>query len=158
MTKVTMLSAVSVLALAGGVWASSSPYEPPEGGDEWQKITVTLAGTPLDKDAKGKAVFACNTGETFHRVQLQASNLVKSGTYSVWLVKLDNSKKKVLKQLRVDNPNRRLKADRYGKLALASNITACPAGRYDQVQVRYHQDGRPKNVKGATTAAVGDIK
>ncbi len=142
-----------------GAWAGadSTPYRPPEGGDRWQYSTVVLKGTEVDKDAKGKAILACNIAETQHRIQLAAENLVKEGTYSVWLVKFDVKKRKTIRQTRVDDPARSLKADLFGKLALASNLSSCPQGRYNQVQVRYHADGNSRDTTKARAALIGKI-
>ena len=151
--------AVCVVAvfLTGSLGWSSTPYTPPEGEDEWQYITVILKGTEVDKDARGKAILACNMAESQHRAQLSAEKIVPRGTYSVWLVKYDAEKKKIVKQTRVDNPKRRLRADRYGKLAFASNLNSCPQGKYTHVYVRYHADGNPRNTKDAKTALKGAL-
>ncbi|MFQ5809564.1 MAG: hypothetical protein ACE5JM_08090 [Armatimonadota bacterium] len=147
----------AVWIVAAWAWADSAPYTPPEGGDRWQHITVVLEGTDADKDAKGKAILACNTAETQHRIQLAAENLVKEGTYSVWLVRLDADRKKMARQTRIDHRKRALRADVFGKLAFASNLESCPQGKYHQVQIRHHADGMPRNTKDARTVLVGTI-
>ena len=155
MRRTIVVCAVLWCLAASLAWASSTPYEPPEGGDKWQKVTVALKGTDVDKDAQGNAVLACNIAETQHRIQLAAKNVEANGVYSVWLVKVD--KKKVLRQTRVDDPDRPLKADKHSKLAFASNLDACPQGKYTHVEVRYHEDGDAKNIRGAKTALSGKI-
>jgi len=138
-------------------WASSTPYEPPEGGDRGQKVEVPLQGTDIAKGAEGTAVLACNMAESQHRIQLAAKGVKGGGVYSVWLVKFDAEKKKVVRQTRVDNPNRALKADKDGKLAFASNLDACPQSRYNRGEVRYHADGNAKNAAGAKAALSGEL-
>jgi hypothetical protein len=145
-----------VLAAVVG-WASSTPYQPPEGGDEWQSVTVVLTGTAADANATGKAVLACNMAESQHRIQLAAQKLVARGTYSVWLAKYSKEGSKLLSQVRVDDSSKRLRADGDGKLALAANLSACPQGRYTHVVVRYHADGNPKRVSNIPAALMGEI-
>ena len=157
MGRICGLALMILVLAAAAAWASSTPYEPPEGGDKWQFSTVVVKGTPIDRDAIGKAVLSCNMAETQHRIQLQASKLVPRAVYSVWLVKHDSALKKALKKSRADNPSRRLKADKYGKLAFAANLNACPQGKYDHVVVMLHGDGDPKNVRGAKAALKGKI-
>lgn len=156
MSKKSVGIVLIALFIATATWAST-PYQPPEGGDQWQSVNVTLKGTSIDRDATGKAVLACNMAETSHRIQLAAKKLVANGVYSVWLVKYNAAGKKIVRQARVDNSARRLKADKYGKLAFASNLKACPQGKYTHIQVRYHADGNPKNVKAAKTALSGKM-
>ena len=95
--------------------------------------------------------------ESQHRIQLSTEKVVPKGTYSVWLVKYDAEKNKAVKELRVDNPDRPLKADQYGKLAFASNLDSCPQGKYTHVCIRYHAEGNPRNTKDAKTALKGAI-
>ncbi|NSW55460.1 MAG: hypothetical protein HPY44_05565 [Armatimonadetes bacterium] len=132
-------------------------YEPPEGGGEWSYLTVQLRGTALDTDAVGKAVIACNMTETFHRLQLAAEKLEPNGVYSVWVVKYDLEGKKVLRQLRIDRPDRRTTADRFGKLAFASNVSSCVQTAYSHVEVRLHPDKNPRNIATAKAALMGPI-
>jgi len=153
----TLAACILVVLLTAAFGWSSTPYSPPEGGDEWQYSTVILKGTDVDKNATGKAILACNMAETQHRIQLTAQKVVPKGTYSIWLVKYDAEKKKTVRQLRVDNPDRPLKADQYGKLAFASTLRACPQGKYTHVAIRYHADADPRNIKEAKTALKGNI-
>jgi len=153
----TWVLCIAAVLLTGSMGWSSTPYTPPEGGDEWQYSTVILKGTDVEKEATGKAILACNMAETQHRIQLTAQKVVPNGTYSVCLVKYDAEKDKAVKELRVDNPDRPLKADQYGKLAFASNLETCPQGKYTHVCIRYHVDADPRNTKGAKTALKGVI-
>lgn len=130
-------------------------YAPPEGGGEWIYVTVQLNGTALDTDAVGKAVIACNMTETFHRLQLAAEKLEPNGVYSIWVVKYDLEGKKVLRQLRIDRPDRRTTADRFGKLAFAANVTSCVQSGYSHIEVRLHADKNPRNIAAARTSLMG---
>lgn len=147
-----------LLALSAALgWASSTPYNPPEGGDEWQYVTVVLKGTATDADASGKAILACNMAETQHRIQLAAEKLVARGAYSVWLAKYNKDGSKMLSQTRLDDASKRLRADAKGKLAFTANLSACPQGRYTHVVVRYHADGNPRNATKVPAVLLGKM-
>lgn len=150
--------AVIVIALSALAWASAQDtYTPPEGGGQWAYVTIPLKGTALDTDAVGKAVIACNMTETFYRLQLSAAKLEPNGVYSIWVVKYDLEGKKVLRQLRIDRPDRRTTADRFGKLAFTSNVTACVQSGYSHIEVRLHADKNPRNIGAARAAMMGVI-
>ncbi len=155
MTRVALAAFIAIALVSTAVMAST-PYEPPEGGDEWQKVTVVLTGTSEDADAAGKAVLACNMAETQHRIQASAQKLTPRATYSVWLVKL-NDEGKLVRQLRCDNPDRQLRADKNGKLSLAANLPSCPQGKYNMVVVRLHPEGDPKDRTNMVTVMKGAI-
>lgn len=154
----TSLTIVIVLTLTMGlVYASSTPYEPPEGGDEWQKSTVMLKGTAHDPDATGKAILACNMDETQHRTQLSGQKLAPGAVYSIWLVQWDSEEDRVVRQMRVDDPKKTLKADRNGKLAFTSNLPTCPQPLYNMVVVREHTDGDSESAANMVTAMKGQM-
>lgn len=159
----TLAAFVMVMCVgATSVWGDSTDRTSSEDSDQYRTVTVTLKGTDLDKDAKGKITItlACNIGEGHPRIQLRVEKVVPKATYSLWLLKYDVEKKKIVRQDRIDDPRRILKADQRGKLALTltTNLRPCPHHtEYTHVHIRYHADGNPRNTKDAKTALKGNI-
>lgn len=148
-------SALFLFAASFAAFAQSGSYSPPPGGEKGQTVTVSLMGV-ADKDAGGKAVLACNLAETKHGIEVTATKLRPGGVYSIWLSKMDENMK-VSSEIRADNPKKRTRADKNGKLSFKGSLKECPTGAYNMVEIRFHADGKPANVKGAACAVAGKI-
>jgi hypothetical protein len=151
-----MLRYAPVLLIAvacGSAWASES-YQPPEGG-AWQKARLYLKPAGPSPDASGVAVFACNTAETFHRVQVYARGVRSRGVHTLWLVDMEGSKVKRTHEM--TSRWRKLRADRRGVAYFIGSLPWCPVGRTALV-VKHHPNERRRGFDDGITVLKGYLR
>lgn len=165
---VQILACVFLFATLFGLAHAQKVYDPQGGGPppgahlhftntKWQIASSSPQGNPIT----GECVLDCYDDEQ-DEVTITLKGLQKDGIYTVWVVRKDGdgwARARVAVQwegkhendnfFEVTNPNR---------LVYHGWLHACPLGKYQKLEIRYHPDKNAQNVDASVPVVKISLK
>ncbi|MCI0528536.1 MAG: hypothetical protein L0Y56_13940 [Nitrospira sp.] len=119
---------------------------------EAQQKLVLKAG-PVGKGASGEAVIK-DLGQDQKEITIEAKGLKPNAVYTVWLVNM----KPKMDMVGVGTGDYLFKSDDKGNGHYSANVSAAELEKWQVLEIAYHPDGDPKNMKKMEIALEADIR
>ncbi len=135
LSAILILTVFAVLAVAAG------------------EQNITLKADKAGKGAKGQVVIT-DKGADQKEITITATGLKPDSVYTVWLVNM----KPKMGMIGLGTGDYSFKSDNRGIGQYSTNVPAAELDKWQMVEVAYHPDGNPKNMKKMGIALKAPVK
>jgi hypothetical protein len=148
--RLVVVFVVLFVFVASAVLASVTFTPPPASNTKMNMAMISLKAQKAAPKASGMVSLVANKDKTKCKLAIEVKGLDPKKVYTAWLVKPG-------KMMGLGSSPYRLKVDAKGNAKIVTaDMAVSDAMTWPTVEIVWHKDGNPKNVKSAVPVLVGD--